>query len=105
VRRLVRERLGAASVPEWVNEITVMPRIAGGKPDLRAIDEWLDRLRASFREVQSGSGLLLSQQSPSPGSPSPEPPSHEAPSAPPRPRQPDPQSQHPQHPADREETQ
>ncbi|MBL3688078.1 acyl-CoA synthetase [Leucobacter zeae] len=52
VSSALRARLGAAAVPEWVTEIDAMPRLAGGKPDLRAIGEWLTRLRASFSEVR-----------------------------------------------------
>lgn len=52
VRAEIRDRLGPAAAPEWVNETEALPRLAGGKPDLRAIDEWITRLRASFSEVR-----------------------------------------------------
>ncbi|WP_336660348.1 AMP-binding protein [Leucobacter sp. USHLN153] len=52
VREALRAALGPAAVPEWVTEIDALPRLAGGKPDHRAIREWLDRLRASFTEVR-----------------------------------------------------
>lgn len=54
VRAAVRSRLGAAAVPEWATEIGSMPRLAGGKPDILAIEEWMGRLRRSFRETQRG---------------------------------------------------
>ncbi len=53
VRAGIRERLGAAAAPEWVTETEEIPRLAGGKPDLRAIEQWLGRVRASFREVRA----------------------------------------------------
>jgi O-succinylbenzoic acid--CoA ligase len=52
VRAAIRDRLGAAAAPEWVTETEEIPRLAGGKPDLTALDEWLTRLRASFRETR-----------------------------------------------------
>lgn len=52
VRAAIRDRLGAAAAPEWVTETDEIPRLAGGKPDLAALDAWLTRLRASFREVR-----------------------------------------------------
>ena len=52
VRTAIRDRLGAAAAPEWVTETEEIPRLAGGKPDLTALDEWLTRLRASFSEVR-----------------------------------------------------
>lgn len=54
VRAAVRERLGAAAAPDWVNELDEMPRLPGGKPDLQAIERWLRMLRASFDEVRRG---------------------------------------------------
>jgi len=53
VRDAVRERLGAAAVPEWATETERIPRLDGGKPDLVALGEWLRRLRASFAELRS----------------------------------------------------
>lgn len=47
VRAGIRERLGAAAAPEWTTETDEIPRLPGGKPDLRAIGEWAGRLRAS----------------------------------------------------------
>ncbi len=63
IRAVIRERLGAAAAPEWSTEIDRMPRLPGGKPDLRAIDEWIDRLRASFAETRAaGSAAAHSQE-------------------------------------------
>lgn len=47
----IRERLGAAAVPEWATETESIPRLHGGKPDLKAIESWVGRLRASFRQT------------------------------------------------------
>ncbi|QYM75132.1 AMP-binding protein [Leucobacter luti] len=52
VREEVRARLGVAALPEWVTETPEIPRLAGGKPDLIALGEWLGRLRDSFRETR-----------------------------------------------------
>ena len=52
VREAIREQLGAAATPEWVTETEAMPRLAGGKPDLTAIRDWITRLRDSFRETR-----------------------------------------------------
>lgn len=52
VRAAIRERLGPAAVPEWVTETDEIPRLAGGKPDLVAVAEWLQRLRSSFAETR-----------------------------------------------------
>jgi len=49
---VVRQQLGAAAVPVWVNEIETLPRLAGGKPDTQAIERWVAELRRSFRQVQ-----------------------------------------------------
>ncbi len=57
VRAAIRDRLGAAAAPEWVTETERIPRLAGGKPDLTALDEWLTRLRASFSEVRRAQGI------------------------------------------------
>ena len=43
VRAAVREQLGAAAGPESFAELPELPRLAGGKPDLRAIREHLAR--------------------------------------------------------------
>ena len=51
VRAAIKERLGAAAAPEWATEIEEIPRLAGGKPDLVRVEEWLGRLRSSFREI------------------------------------------------------
>ena len=53
VRVAVKERLGAAAAPEWATEIEVIPRLTGGKPDLPQVEEWLRRLRSSFREIRA----------------------------------------------------
>lgn len=50
VRHDIRERLGVAAAPAWATETERLPRLSGGKPDLRAIDAWLRTLRASFAE-------------------------------------------------------
>lgn len=47
VRRVLRERLGAAAVPELVSEIGELPRLANGKPDMRAIANWARGLHAN----------------------------------------------------------
>ena len=54
VRAALRERLGAAAAPEWATETDELPRLAGGKPDLRAIEAWISRLRDSFSETRRG---------------------------------------------------
>ena len=56
VRDAIRNRLGAAAAPVWATETDELPRLAGGKPDLRAIEQWLERLRASFRETRAVAG-------------------------------------------------
>jgi O-succinylbenzoic acid--CoA ligase len=56
VRAAIRDRLGPAAAPAWATETDELPRLVGGKPDLRAIEEWLDRLRASFRETRIAAG-------------------------------------------------
>lgn len=57
LQRAVRERLGAAAVPAWVNEMPELPRLASGKPDLQAIHAWVGMLRDSFREVNNTIGI------------------------------------------------
>ncbi|MFV0435187.1 MAG: AMP-binding protein [Leucobacter sp.] len=52
VRQGVRDRLGPAAAPEWATESEEIPRLAGGKPDLAALEEWLGRLRASFKQIR-----------------------------------------------------
>ncbi len=52
VRAAVQDRLGAAAAPLWATETEQLPRLAGGKPDLQAIEEWLRRLRSSFSEIR-----------------------------------------------------
>lgn len=52
VRRVVKARLGAAAVPEWATETEELPRLAGGKPDLRAIRGWIADLRQSFHQAR-----------------------------------------------------
>lgn len=52
VQRCVREALGPAAVPVWSTETEELPRLAGGKPDRRAIAQWIGRLHASFRETR-----------------------------------------------------
>lgn len=56
VRDAVRAKLGVAAAPEWVTEIDSIPRLAGGKPDLAALREWVERLRDSFRETRRAAG-------------------------------------------------
>lgn len=51
VRDAIRARLGAAAAPEWATEIETLPRLAGGKPDLQAIEAWIGSLRESFRQI------------------------------------------------------
>lgn len=51
VRQTIKQQLGAAAVPEWVNEASELPRLAGGKPDLPAIERWIADLRQSFQQV------------------------------------------------------
>lgn len=63
VRENIRQQLGAAAAPVWANELEQLPRLAGGKPDLAAIDAWVQELRRSFRQVRGdddglGGGLL-----------------------------------------------
>lgn len=41
IRATVHSALGPAAVPEWAVGIEAMPRLSGGKPNLRAITEWL----------------------------------------------------------------
>ena len=62
VQREIRDRLGAAAAPDWVTETDEIPRLPGGKPDLRALDAWLARLGASFREARAGSGAVRTEQ-------------------------------------------
>jgi len=52
VCRGVREALGPAAVPLWVTETETLPRLAGGKPDLRAIEHWISDLRQSFHRAR-----------------------------------------------------
>lgn len=56
VRAAIRDRLGVAATPVWATETDELPRLAGGKPDLRAIEQWLEQLRASFRETRAAAG-------------------------------------------------
>lgn len=56
VQAAVRARLGVAAMPEWVTETEQIPRLAGGKPDLAALGEWLGRVRDSFRETRRAAG-------------------------------------------------
>ncbi|QZY53431.1 AMP-binding protein [Leucobacter tenebrionis] len=56
VSAAVRDRLGVAAAPVWATETDSIPRLAGGKPDVRAVEEWLERLRASFRETRIAAG-------------------------------------------------
>lgn len=52
VREAIRTRLGAAAAPEWATEIERLPRLAGGKPDLRAIETRVRDLRATSTEIR-----------------------------------------------------
>ncbi len=51
VRATVKASLGAAAEPVWVNETETLPRLPGGKPDLRAITQWVTELRQSFKQL------------------------------------------------------
>lgn len=57
VRETLRNALGPAAVPEWVNETPQLPRLPGGKPDRQAITAWIARLRTTFREVSGGEAV------------------------------------------------
>lgn len=52
VRQVIKQQLGAAAAPEWANEAPELPRLAGGKPDLPAIERWIAELRQSFQQVR-----------------------------------------------------
>ncbi|GAA1314550.1 AMP-binding protein [Leucobacter albus] len=52
VREAIRARLGAAAAPEWATETEKLPRLAGGKPDLAAIERWISSLRSSFARAR-----------------------------------------------------
>lgn len=52
VRDAIKAQLGAAAAPEWATEAERLPRLAGGKPDLAAIERWIAELRASFRQAR-----------------------------------------------------
>lgn len=52
VRDAIRTRLGAAAEPEWVTEMASLPRLSGGKPDLKAIEARLRDLRASSSQLR-----------------------------------------------------
>ncbi|QIM17305.1 AMP-binding protein [Leucobacter insecticola] len=52
VQAAIRDRLGPAAVPEWANEMAEIPRLLGGKPDLIAVEAWVQQLRQSFREIR-----------------------------------------------------
>ncbi len=54
VRAAIKQQLGAAAAPEWVTETDALPRLAGGKPDLSAIERWAHELRSSFRTLGQG---------------------------------------------------
>ena len=56
VCRAVREALGPAAVPLWVTETETLPRLAGGKPDVRAIERWISDLRQSFHGARPPGG-------------------------------------------------
>ena len=62
VRAAVREALGTAAAPEWATEAERLPRLAGGKPDLAAIEQWVRELRGSFAQLR-GSGSQASSGS------------------------------------------
>lgn len=51
VRAAIRDQLGAAAAPAWATQIEEIPRLPGGKPDLVRVEEWVQRLRSSFREL------------------------------------------------------
>jgi O-succinylbenzoic acid--CoA ligase len=51
VKATVKQQLGAAAVPEWATETAQLPRLAGGKPDMPAIERWIAELRESFRQA------------------------------------------------------
>lgn len=48
----IKQQLGAAAVPVWVNHIEVMPRLSGGKPNLVALEDWVTELRQSFQQLR-----------------------------------------------------
>lgn len=52
VRDAIRARLGVAATPLWATEAVQLPRLAGGKPDIRSIREWIADLRRSFRTLR-----------------------------------------------------
>ena len=52
VQATVKRELGAAAVPEWATETAQLPRLAGGKPDMPAIERWIAELRQSFRQAR-----------------------------------------------------
>ena len=52
VKATVKQQLGAAAVPEWATETAQLPRLAGGKPDMPAIERWIAELRESFRQAR-----------------------------------------------------
>ncbi|WP_353055885.1 AMP-binding protein [Leucobacter sp. CX42] len=57
IRASVHSALGPAAVPEWAVGIEAMPRLAGGKPNLRAIAEWLaDQDLTALENLDSNSG-------------------------------------------------
>lgn len=60
VRAAIKEQLGAAAAPEWATEIEEIPRLPGGKPDLVRVEEWVLRLRSSFRELGAAAAVTES---------------------------------------------
>ncbi len=61
VRAAIRQQLGAAAAPDWATETEALPRLAGGKPDLPAIERWIGDLRSSFRRL-GGAGASQPDQ-------------------------------------------
>lgn len=52
LREVIRTRLGKAAVPEWATETETLPRLAGGKPDIQAIETWIGTVRESFAQLR-----------------------------------------------------
>lgn len=59
---VIKQQLGAAAVPIWANESAALPRLAGGKPDLQAIQRWAADIRQSFQQAREGIPPQPSQQ-------------------------------------------
>ena len=53
VQDTIRTRLGRPAMPVWANEIDVLPRLHGGKPDHKAIASWVAIVRESFAQLRA----------------------------------------------------